>query len=192
MQIDVSTLGWTIAGIRGGGIASYYITRHFIHRPKLCIRVDQTVLLLPQDFDEHLEFRFAGAPVTNIVIFALTVENRGTADIIVPDAAPPRGPNATLQPFLHSDDLRVIAVRTLNNDLSRCYVTLSRASANHRLYINIHRIRTRTVARFQVVATFLDQPTPLQREVVKFFPGAIPNINVSTSGLIDRQWLTTT
>jgi hypothetical protein len=190
MAFDFSALGWTLGGIAGGGLVSYLVTRRYIHRPRLSIRLDTAALLLPQDFDEALEFRFAGAPVHNLLIMTLTLENQGTADILVPDAAPPRPPTATLQPFLHFEGIRVSAVRTTNNDVSRFNIPIGRAVANHRLYLNIHRIRAHTTARFQIIGTFEGTPTPLSNELVRFFPGAIPNIDIATGGALQGPWLT--
>jgi hypothetical protein len=119
----------------------------------------------------------------------LEVSHRGHADIVVPDAGNPQSPNRPLQPSFDFDNLSVFEIRTVNNDQSRFYIALCKANYSHRIFVNIHRIRAGTTARFQIVATFTANPATINPSQVHFFPGTIPNIDIVTQGAISRPWL---
>ena len=186
----MGTVIGTVLGIIGGGLITFFVTRWYIHRPTLIFRLDPAVLLLASDFGKQLQLQFAGKPVDNLFVLALTVSSKGTADIVVQDAMSPPSQRITRQPSFDFADASLYSVRNLNNDESRFYIALAVANANQRLYVNIQRLRAGSTARFQIVGTWMKNPGPLKSERVQFFPGTIANINVRTQGCIHRPWLT--
>jgi len=132
MEIVVTS----IVGVFLGGAIAYTIAKRVAHRPKLKVRLDETMVLRPADLNLHnnLTLSVNGAQVENLCSLALTVECSGSRDIVVPDAAPPRGENATPPPRLDFDGFEIIGVRTLNNDNSRCYIPLGIRTNRRGLY----------------------------------------------------------
>jgi hypothetical protein len=131
-----------------------------------------------------------GRQVDNICALQLEVASKGHRDIVVEDAAPPRPPNATPFPRIDFKDFRIIGIRTLNNDASRFYIPIGRRANNRGVYLNIHRLRAGSTARFQIVGELEGGRRWFEPEQCEIFPGAIPNIDFLTSGTISRPWLT--
>jgi hypothetical protein len=181
-----------LAGIIGGAVVTFVIARRVVHRPKLCVRVEPTLVLFPADLDVHdrLAFSVGGHNVDNLCALAVEVVCKGQKDVVVPDAAPPRGPNATPLPRIDFDDFRIIGIRTLNNDASRFYIALGRRANNRGIHLNIHRLRAGATARFQVVGELEGGRRQFDADQCRVFPGAIPDVDFVTSGKIARPWLT--
>jgi hypothetical protein len=182
----------TVVGILVGGAITFFVARRYAHRPKLTFRLDPAALIFPDELGmgPHLELRYGNSPVTNLVSLSFVLTHTGSTDVVVADAAPPRPANATLQPFFDFADFEVFSVKTVNNDESRFYVALSKALGSTRVYVNIHRIRAGTTARFQMLGTLRNGRRHIEAEQVAFFPGALPNVDVLTQGIISRPWLT--
>src|ERR1017187_50184 len=137
----------TVLGTICGGLITFFVTRWYIHRPTLIFRLDPAVLLLASDFGRQLQLQFAGQSVDNLFVLALTVTNKGAADVVVQAAALAPSQRITRQPSFDFEDASLYSVRTLNNDESRFYIALAVANSNTRLYINIQRIRAGSTAR---------------------------------------------
>jgi hypothetical protein len=187
----VGTIIGTVLGVVFGGLITYVIAVRVAHRSRLSIRLVPTVVLYPSDLDVHnaLTFSVQGRQVQNICALQLEIECKGKRDVVVDDARLPRPPNATPLPRVEFRDFRMIGVRTLNNDASRFYIPLSRPS-ERTLYINIHRLRAGATARFQIVGELEHGRRQFDADQCQLFPGAIPDIDLVTSGRIHRPWLT--
>jgi hypothetical protein len=185
------TILGTAIGVLAGWLITYLVAKRISHRSKLLFRIEQIAFLSPADFGgRNLQILFAGQAVTDVVVLSLTVKNNGSNDIVIPASTGPRNPNSILAPSFDFEELKLLAVKTLNNDQSKFYIGLAIANADTRLYVNISRLREGTAAHFQILATGLGQRRDVEARDVKFFPGSTPNVDVVTQGIIHRPWLT--
>lgn len=171
-----------IGGIGGGGVLSYYITRNYIHRPKLTFSLRPAAILHRRDFGNALAMTLRGHAVQNLGIFTLEISLRGHYDISKEHIPEDRKPSLTFPAF------RTFDVRTLNNDESRFEIPLGIVAPGNRVIININHLRSNSKAIFQIIGTFEGEVPDLQSYEVEFFPGVIHNVNTETNGLIQRPW----
>jgi hypothetical protein len=176
---DVILVG---AGLAGGGLISYLIARNVIHRSRLHYSLHPAAVLRSRDFGTSLSMNLRGQPVQNLCVFSLEMNLRGRLDISkdeVPDDH---------KPSIYFPDFRAFDVRTINNDESRFNIPLGIAAGGHMIIGNIDRIRANTRAIFQIIGSFDNEVPDLAQYYVDFYPGAIKNIDVETSGNIRKPW----
>ena len=173
-----------LAGIAGGGVISYYVTRNFIHRPKLGFNLRPAALLHRHDFGNALAMTLRGRAVDNLGVFTLEISLRGRSDISKDDIPDDKKPSLTFPSF------RAFDVRTLNNDESRFEIPLGIAAGGNLIIININHLRSNSKAIFQIIGTFEGDAPQLNTYQTEFFPGVIHNVDVETSGNIQRPWKT--
>lgn len=186
----MALVGWVLALVIGCA-ATYFVARRVAHRPRLSITLTPKVSLFPSDFDigESFSFRMGGRAVDNVCALELVVKCKGFRDIVVPDARPPRAADATPLPRLDFTDFDIMGIQTLNNDASKFYVPLVRAAKNKSLYVNIHRLKAGTEARFQIVGRLLEERRTFTDDQCQIFPGAIQDTDVDISGCVQAQTL---
>ena len=170
---------------------TYFIARRVIHRPKLTITVEPTLVLRPEDLDVHdsLELSVKGKKVQALCALSLEIACKGRKDVVVPDAGRGRAPGATPLPRVDFNGFRIVGIRTLNNDASRFYIPLGRHSGGRGVYLNIHRLRAGAVARFQIIGELETGRAQFDPEQCHVFPGAIPDVDLLTRGTVARPWL---
>jgi hypothetical protein len=189
----------SLGALVGGSLVTYYVTTHFIHRPRLAFSLKQVARIVPADIGlTAAVIQWAGLAVPNLCVLELTIDNEGRRDIIVADASlPPSGgqrpPSATPQPRIDFPQRRfgVLAFDTLNSDAAAFWIALAKqrqAGAQH-VHVNIHRIRAKSTGTFRIVGTIWNGPATLTPGDVRFFPGAIPDVDISVAGLLAKPFL---
>ena len=176
---DVALVG---AGIIGGGIVSYFVARRFIHRPNLKFNLHQAAVLNRADFGNKFRMSVDGNDIHNLCVFNLDMTLSGSADL-----APSQVPSDN-KPSLYMPGFAVYDVRTIDYDESRFRIPLGIAGNGSLILINLERMRAGTTARFQILGSFRDSDDDASRFAAEFYPGAVHNVDMKTSGMIKRPW----
>ena len=182
MSISIKDIILIIAGLAGGGIVSYIIARNVAHRSKLRFELRLVAVLRARDFGNSLSMTLRGQVVNNLCVFSLELSLKGRLDISK-DQVPEDN-----KPTLFFPNYKAFDVRTINNDQSRFSVPFGIAADGHMIIGNIDRIRANTKAIFQIIGTFVGEVPDLGDYYVDFYPGAVANIDVESSGNIKRPW----
>jgi len=185
MIIDAKDMVLLAGGIMGGGLASLYITRRFIHRPTLQFSLRKAAVLHKNDFGRSFQMFSKGQELNNLCVFNLEIKLNGHSDISK-DQVPEDN-----KPMMFFPSFTTYDVRTIEWDETRFEIPLGIAANGSMVIININRIRANTTARFQIIGSFWpNAPTPADY-LVSFYPGAMHNVDVSAIGNIKRPWLRT-
>src|SRR5437588_1305156 len=118
MALEIKDALLLLGGISGGGVITYYVTRNFIHRPKLTFSLRPAAILQRHDFGNALAMTLRGRAVDNLAVFTLEISLRGRSDVSKDDIPDDK------KPTLRFPQFRAFDVRTLNNDESRFDIPL--------------------------------------------------------------------
>ena len=172
-----------------GAIISYFVTIRFIHRPTLMITLKQVAAIVPDEIraGPNLQMTYDRRPINNLAAFILEVSNKGKADIVVPSNISQQPDNSIPQPNIRFEGVRILAVKTLNNNPSKFNIPLAPHLEGTQMYVNVLRIKSGATAKFQILGTFTDNSSSLESEKVTLYSGAIPNVNIKTDGILSGR-----
>jgi hypothetical protein len=193
----MSTEFWistTIAllGLLIGVLATLWATKKLAHRPRLRLKLSMRAAIIPQDLDvapDLIRFYVGDRQIYNLALLNLELSYQGYRDINLPAHDPTKHDRSILMPFIQFTDFQVLALTTLNNDQSRFYVPFGKGFADTRLYINVQRIKGGSTIKVQLLGTLFKQRTAFSEEQAQLFPGTIPDVDVSSSGLFAKEHL---
>lgn len=171
-----------VLGLLGGGIASWFVAKRFIHRPILKIGLRPAAILRKSDFGRTFKMSANGRNLENLCVFNLDMHLKGKSDISK-DQVPEDN-----KPTLFFRGFKIYDVRTIEYDETRFDIPLSLAANGSLMFINLVRMRANTHARFQIIGSFLENEADPADFQAHFYPGSLHNVDMESSGHIKRPW----
>lgn len=171
-----------VLGLLGGGLITWLAAKKLIHRPILKFRLYCAATLRKTDFGRKFKMSAGDTDLNNLCVFNLEMHLKGRADISK-DQVPEDN-----KPTLFFPNFTIFDVRTIDYDETRFSIPLAIAANGSMLIVNISRMRSNTIARFQILGTFRDSDTDPNLFSSHFYPGSLHNVDMETAGQIKKPW----
>ncbi len=189
------SIGIGAVGVAFGIGATLWAGRRLSHRPRLKIGVTPRATIVPQELDIEpnlLRFFVKERQIYNLCLLHVELRLDGFRDIILARHDSNNPDRTLINPFIQFTDFQILALHTLNNDESAFYIPLARSRSDTRLHINFQRMKAGTIVRFQILGTLFRQRTEFTEDQAALFPGTLPDVDVSSFGLIQADHLRST
>jgi hypothetical protein len=183
----------SILGALLGGSLSWLVTYRYFKmggsaRSRLAITLSEVARIAPSTVGIRLEMKVGSREVPNLLLFDLTVRNRGPHDIDIADAVEPGRRELRPRIVLPTGIRAVADPWNPEGSTPRQDVRVARTfeDTQQLLHIHVHRLASDASVSVRIVCTYeLDEKPPLlEGKQVHFFPGFLPNVDVQALGLL--------
>ena len=179
--MDIEMIAWNVISILCSGMISFFIAKF--------VRVEASlkVNLQPEDkkSSNALMVKFWSERNRDLadktLLFKLTIKTGFVRGVTFHNVYQEK------KPSLRFEGVEILDVQTLNNDGSRFHIPIGISNDKSTLIFNVNWIRKRTHAEFLVFCKPKDG-MPKMNVRARLYPGLLHEVNVLTSGIIDKQF----
>lgn len=169
-------------------LASFAYTRHQARksaRSRLRLNLGCAFDLDPSKFQPDLSnvlgLSFNNQTVSNFVCLQLTVTLDGYVDLHDDAARQPPGPREPTRPKMLFQNLRILAVGTVDNDPNTFVIPLVRADHDASIFVNMVHMKAGASATFNILGTKPDRAAGIAAELS---PGYVRQADVVPEGML--------
>ena len=180
--MNLESILFNVLSIIGSGLFSFVIAKWVHARAQLKISLLRHTKVDAGALGRSISFKSGDKNLTNLCVLKLTIKSgmfRGiTKNNLYGDK----------KPVLRIRGCKILDVKTVENNLTRFYIAISRKpNANDMLILNIEWLRHNTKAEFLLSVT-LEDGVDLRRIKPEFYPGLLHDVDVSVGGLISKKF----